>query len=107
MQLCYTDSMTVMLEIPEDILASARMSPEDALLELALALYASRRLSIGKARELVGMSLWQFRQIAAARGHDLRSRCVPTLLNSRASARTDRAIVSRKMRVLRSRKRPA
>ena len=60
--------MTVILEIPNNILASARLSVEDLRLELALSLYAARRLSIGKARELAELSLWQFRQIAAARG---------------------------------------
>ena len=36
-------------------------------LELAVALYAQRRLSVGKARELAGLSLWEFRQILASR----------------------------------------
>jgi predicted HTH domain antitoxin len=30
-------------------------------------LYAYGRLSIGKARELAGLSLWEFRQVLAAR----------------------------------------
>ncbi len=36
-------------------------------LELAAVLYAQGKLSIGKARQLAGMSLWQFRQVLAAR----------------------------------------
>jgi len=44
------------------------MSPEEVPLELAVTLYAQQRLSIGKARELAGMSLWEFRQVLAARG---------------------------------------
>lgn len=55
------------IEIPEDILASARLAPEDVPIELALALYAYRRLSIGKARELAGLSLSEFRHLAASR----------------------------------------
>lgn len=55
------------LEIPEEVLASAKMSIDDVRIELALWLYAARRLSMGKARELAGMSLWQFRQLAATR----------------------------------------
>lgn len=35
--------------------------------ELAIYLYAQGRLSIGKARELAEMSLWQFRQLLATR----------------------------------------
>lgn len=60
-------SQTATFDIPQDILDSARLSLADARLELAIALYAQRRLSIGKAREFANMSLWQFRQILAAR----------------------------------------
>jgi predicted HTH domain antitoxin len=55
------------LEVPQDVLESARMSAADLKTELALALYAQQRLSIGKARELAGMSLWEFRQLLASR----------------------------------------
>jgi predicted HTH domain antitoxin len=55
------------IDIPQDILDSARLSPEALKQELAISLYAQRRLSIGKARELAGMSLWQFRQLLASR----------------------------------------
>lgn len=51
------------IEIPTDILDSARLSVQELKQELALALYAQRRLSIGKARELAGLSLWEFRQL--------------------------------------------
>jgi predicted HTH domain antitoxin len=34
---------------------------------LAIYLYAQRRLSVGKARELAGMTLWEFRQLLASR----------------------------------------
>jgi predicted HTH domain antitoxin len=55
------------LEVPQDVLESARMSAADLKTELALALYAQQRLSIGKARELAGMSLWEFRRLLASR----------------------------------------
>lgn len=55
------------LELSQDILDSARLTISDVKLELALSLYAQRRLSIGKARELAGLSLLQFRQILGAR----------------------------------------
>lgn len=54
-------------EIPQEILDSARLTASQLLVELALHLYALRRLSIGKARELAGMTLWEFRQLAASR----------------------------------------
>ena len=55
------------IEIPADVLESAHLSPDQLKLELALSLYAQRRLSIGKSRELAGLSLWEFRQVLAAR----------------------------------------
>ncbi len=61
--------MTVVnvLEVPQDVLDSARLSIADIKVELAVYLYAQRRLSIGKARELAGLSLWEFRQLLASR----------------------------------------
>ncbi|HEY2736938.1 MAG TPA: UPF0175 family protein [Thermoanaerobaculia bacterium] len=51
------------LEIPQDVLDSARLTAGEALLELAVHLYEQGRLSIGKAHELAGLSLWEFRQL--------------------------------------------
>ncbi len=56
------------LRIPQDILDSARLTPEDLMVEIAVHLYEEGRLSIGKARELAGMSLGEFRHLLAARG---------------------------------------
>ncbi|QQS53123.1 MAG: UPF0175 family protein [Candidatus Competibacteraceae bacterium] len=53
---------TATLEIPQDVLDAAQMNTHDLRRELALALYAQNRLSLGKARELAGLSLWEFRQ---------------------------------------------
>lgn len=39
----------------------------DPNVEYALTLYAQGQLSVGKARELAGKSLWEFRQLLAAR----------------------------------------
>jgi predicted HTH domain antitoxin len=55
------------LTIPQHVLDSARLTVDEAKRELAVSLYASGRLSIGKARELAGMSLWEFRQLLATR----------------------------------------
>jgi predicted HTH domain antitoxin len=55
------------LEIPQDILDSSRLSMLELKTEIAVHLYAQRRLSIGKARELADMSLWEFRQLLASR----------------------------------------
>ena len=55
------------LEVPQDILDSARLTVSELKVEIAVYLYAQGRLSIGKARELAGMSLWEFRQVLASR----------------------------------------
>ena len=55
------------LEIPQDILDSSRLSISELKIEIALYLYTQERLSVGKARELAGMSLWEFRQLLASR----------------------------------------
>jgi len=54
------------LEVPQDILDSARLTLPELKMELAILLYSQRRLSIGKARELAEMSLWEFRQLLAS-----------------------------------------
>lgn len=58
----------VFLEIPQDILDSARLTLPQLKVELGLYLYAQGRLSAGKARELAEMDLWEFRQMLASRG---------------------------------------
>ena len=55
------------LKVPQDVLDSARLTIDELKVELAVYLYAQGRLSIGKARELAGMSLWEFRQLLASR----------------------------------------
>ena len=55
------------LQIPQDILDSSRLTVSELKVELTIYLYTQRRLSIGKARELADMSLWEFRQLLASR----------------------------------------
>jgi predicted HTH domain antitoxin len=56
--------MTIQLEIPDHIAQAIRLplaeQKEQLLLELALALYARGILSFGKARELTGLSKYEF-----------------------------------------------
>jgi predicted HTH domain antitoxin len=52
------------LEIPQDVLDTARLTVDELRVEIAVYLYAEGRLSIGKAREL---ALWEFRQLLASR----------------------------------------
>jgi predicted HTH domain antitoxin len=55
------------LEIPQDVLDSARLTADQVLVELAVHLYEQGRLSIGKAHELADLSLWEFRQLLGSR----------------------------------------
>lgn len=60
-------SAVSILEVPRDILDSARLTISELKVELAVSLYTQERLSIGKARELADMTLWEFRQLLASR----------------------------------------
>ena len=46
---------------------AAHATPDELRMELAVQLYQQRRLSVGHARELAGVSLWEFRQLLASR----------------------------------------
>ncbi len=58
---------TVSVKVPRDVLDSARLTIPELKVELAVYLYTQGRLSIGKARELADMTLWEFRQLLASR----------------------------------------
>lgn len=59
--------MSITIELPQEILEAAHITVPEIKRELALQLYAQGRLSLGKARELADMSLWQFRHLLATR----------------------------------------
>ena len=60
-------STVSVVEVDQDILDSARLTPSELKVEMAVHLYEQGRLSVGKARELADMTLWQFRQLLASR----------------------------------------
>jgi predicted HTH domain antitoxin len=53
------------LSIPDDIVRAADLSADRLLQELAVRLYATRRLSFGQARRLAGMDMLAFQAILA------------------------------------------
>ncbi len=57
----------VFIEIPREILRATRMTPSDLRRELAISLFQQGKLSIGKAREMAGMSFWAFQQLLGSR----------------------------------------
>jgi predicted HTH domain antitoxin len=64
-----SDVSTVsVVEVSQEILDSARLTPSELKVEMAVHLYEQGRLSVGKARELAEMTLWEFRQLLASRG---------------------------------------
>lgn len=63
-----TMSSTVPFEIPKEVLHATRMTEDELRGELALHLFDAGKLSYGKARELAGMSVWDFQQLLGHRG---------------------------------------
>lgn len=55
------------LDVPADMLQSARMTLEDVRLELAVALFRLERLSMGRAAEFAGLAVGDFQGCLAAR----------------------------------------
>jgi predicted HTH domain antitoxin len=64
--------MSIRLEIPDSVAAAMRLPPveqeQQLRLELAVALYARGILSLGKARELAGLSKYAFGLLLGQRG---------------------------------------
>jgi predicted HTH domain antitoxin len=62
----------VVLELPPDVREALRIpvAEQEARLrrELAIRLYEKGLLSFGKARELAGLSKWEFHELLAAEG---------------------------------------
>ena len=63
--------MSVQLRIPESIVRAIRLPEKrlegELLRELAVALYAQEALSFGKARDLAGLSKYEFGQLLGRR----------------------------------------
>ena len=55
------------LTIPDDIFSSLGMTEQELLLEMAVGLYAAKKLSFGKARQLAGLDWYRFREVLADR----------------------------------------
>ncbi len=60
-------STMVSIEIPREVLHSARMTSQELRRELAIALFQQGKLSFGKAREMAAMTAWAFQQLLGSR----------------------------------------
>jgi predicted HTH domain antitoxin len=58
---------TVQFELPAEILDAAKMTPAELKIELAVSLYQRGRLAFSKAREVAGLTVWEFRQLLGSR----------------------------------------
>jgi len=58
---------TLSMELPSDLLNSARLTVNEARLELAIALFANERLSMGQAAELAALPIGEFQLHLGAR----------------------------------------
>lgn len=61
-------SSTISIEIPREIVHATRMTPDELRRELAIHLFQEGKLSLGKAREMAGMTVWAFQQLLGSRG---------------------------------------
>jgi predicted HTH domain antitoxin len=81
------------LEIPEEVLGSLRIPPDEVegelCKELAVALYERKALSLGKARYLARMTRWEFHELLGRR-KSVRHYDVEDLEEDLAYARSDR-----------------
>ncbi len=57
----------MLINLSDELIAPLHLTEEEVLLELGIALYASGRLSFGKARELARLDWVQFRRLLAER----------------------------------------
>lgn len=67
-------SKVATIELPSDILKSARISKNKARLESAVAFYKDERVSLGRAAQLAGLSLPSFMDALADRSIELHDR---------------------------------
>ncbi len=57
----------VSIQIPREVLLATRMTPDELARELAISLFQQGKLSLGKARQVAGMSFWAFQQLLGSR----------------------------------------
>lgn len=55
------------LKVSDSLLSASRMTEKELSIELAVYLFEKGKLSIGKAKELAGMTLWEFQYLLASR----------------------------------------
>lgn len=59
---------TSAIRVPFDVGTATKMTQEELRTELAVHLCQPQKLSLGKAKELAGLTVWQFLQLLGSRG---------------------------------------
>ena len=59
--------MVYAIEIPAEVVHATRMTLQEIKLELALMLFQQNKLSFGKAREMAGLTVWDFQLLLGQR----------------------------------------
>lgn len=59
--------MVYAIEIPAEIVHATRMTVQEMKQELALMLFQQNKLSFGKAREMTGLTVWEFQLLLGQR----------------------------------------
>lgn len=55
------------IEIPREVIHATGMTAEELKRELAIHLFEEGKLSFGKAKDLAGMTVWEFQQLLGSR----------------------------------------
>jgi len=58
---------TVSIEIPGEVMHAAHLTSDELKQELAIHLFQEEKLSFGKARELAGLTVWEFQNLLGSR----------------------------------------
>jgi len=56
------------IKISDEFLIASRMTEKEIARELAIYLFKEGKLSIGKAKELAGITIWELQHLLASRG---------------------------------------
>lgn len=57
----------VSIEIPKEVIHATRMTPDELRRELAVHLFQEGKLSFGKARQMTGLTVWEFQNLLGSR----------------------------------------
>ena len=63
----HTIADSITLTVPRDLVNITKLTTTELQLELIIALYARHKVAFSKARQLIGLTTWEFRQLLGQR----------------------------------------